>query len=237
MGLVASGCGRFAFDSRTEGTSDATGSGDGQPPASCTGLMCDGFEDALPGVWTEVTGNVSIVTSPVHGGTHALRAAPLVAGDAAVTSWNHIPMQTAGDLYVRAFYYIPGPWVADHVDLAGVGPSTGGASIILQAYMNGPGAYSVPSNTVAPPTTLLLPRDQWVCLEMHALISPSAGTIEVFMAGNQVAAASGFNTQPTTGAGGYVNAAFGVEYSPPTQALPTVYVDDVVVATARIGCQ
>ena len=80
----------------------------------------------------------------------------------------------------------------------------------------------------------VLPRDRWVCIEMHIAVSTMPnGAIELFVDGNPAGSASGFVTSP---AGGYTSFGVGFTYSEPGQEAATVYVDEVVFDRTRVGC-
>ena len=200
-------------------------------------IFCDGFETGL-GAWSmttaSATGMVDTVATPAFRGHAALRARTLASTSLAYALASPLGARTSGDLYFRMWMRIPAGvpvttvyTLAAHesvaprngFDLGTVTASTATATLSTAAH-----AFSS--------TDAVFGRDTWACVEAHVLIAAS-GTFEVWVDGTAVVADTGRNTLPASGYSDLLVGILGVEAGqPPT----TVYLDEVVVDTARIGC-
>lgn len=77
-----------------------------------------------------------------------------------------------------------------------------------------------------------LPRDRWVCIELHVAIDP-AGFVELALDGG---AAMRTATTDTTVTGGYTQADVGIHYATAAQTPAELWADEVVIDTIPIGC-
>jgi hypothetical protein len=78
-----------------------------------------------------------------------------------------------------------------------------------------------------------VPQGRWLCMELHIAIDATAGSVDVAFDGVPT-----YQTGPanTTVAGGYTNFDVGVHYATPAQAAASLWIDEVVVDAAPIGC-
>jgi hypothetical protein len=197
-------------------------------------LFCDGFEDGETfGAWTMVR-NGFYSSSPTYRGSGAMRATSISAGNASYL-YKALPMMiSSGELFLRGYLYVPAEanpvWVTVlHAEESG--NPWDFAEIRLAA-----GEFEVAARSI---DTLFearggpIPRDRWVCIELRTLVA-DAGTMELFVDESSVAAVDG-DTRP---AAPYRTLYSGISYRGPTQPLGTIeyYLDEVVVDTARIGC-
>jgi hypothetical protein len=211
-------------------------------PPSCLddypgALFCDGFEDPALAGWMDTSdiGAVDRVIDRVHSGEAAIRAYSLAGGGRGrlLAGFDF----TGTELYFRSFVYIEAAQSltsASFLLAREVGAMADG--IALQVGLDGlanlyVGPRGDPYSTLSPST--YLPRDEWVCLEGHVTISDTAGVAEYFVNGALAAQASNVDTQPGSAYGVIV---VGVEYTEASQPPVNLWVDDVVVATQRIGC-
>lgn len=218
----------------------------GPPPAtSCDALrgarddilFCDGLEAADFSPWeiNSSNGEQMSVTSPVHRGARAGRfdTTTVATGNRSYvqTGWTGI---TSGDIYYRAWFYVPSTFTATNfalfVSSESASPYNGFGVHLRESNLLTFYAGETGTNVY---TTIPVPRDAWWCLQAHVRVS-SSGSIDIAIDGVEAAARSGFDTQP---ARGYEGVGVGVAWTAGTQALPTIYVDEVAVARgAPIPC-
>lgn len=236
MLLVLSACGRIGFDASSDATpSPADGAGDASPPdaAACTRRFCDGFEGGLAGWDGEQTENGSTVSHLPAGGFRgdAMRAqGPTGAAIAAVFKDVFSPLPA--DLHVRAYVHAPGGQL---LDLEPVELTTRARDhqIVFAIYDADIEihAHSIAGDFQTSAATPM-PRDRWVCFELHVAIG-ATGTVELFMDGALIVAQPGLDTRPGNGDLSHVFA--GIASKPGTIA-SDVSIDEVVADTAPIGC-
>lgn len=199
--------------------------------------FCDGFEDPDLARWDYTVlnnGTLTRTTARVRSGTASLLATTGPPAEGTVARWatKVLANQRSGDAWLRFYNWVPGALVVTRHFSVGVMseltvPYTGFALRIL------PARVEIGSGNDAFPGTVTFPRDRWVCVELHVSIDPGVGVYEAYLDGALVASSPPMNTLP---ADGYTVAEVGVHYADPDQGPVEVYVDDVVVANTRIGC-
>lgn len=233
---------------------DAT-TGDAGPSACPSALFCEDFEDGVSAIsststttsrtvadsatspsYTQVrNGTISPSTTLKNGGAIALRAttgAANVNGNEARFSTRVLGQQRSGEIWLRYYYYLPSSTVITTHISAGVvseivPPYDGFYLAIRPARVDlGGMAGSVPGSRA-------LPRDRWVCIELHALLDASVGRFEAYLDGELAVSSMPSNTVP---ADGYTSAEVGIHYTEGSQGPVEAYVDDVVVARTRVPC-
>jgi hypothetical protein len=226
-------------------TGDAGTPPDDVPPSSScatahpTALFCDGFETATLTGWSGYSlgsGTAMQTTAMAYRGVGSLRADTTAAGGTAAVHWNGLAGRTTGDIYVRGFFYFPSGYTFYQVGVMLLLPRTPADNVAMMigggggfGGWSGAGMQYVPGSS-----TVMAPRDRWVCLEMHVTLSATTtGGLEMFMDGMPVGSASGFATTP---ADGQQEVHVGFPHTDVMQEPATVYVDEVVVDTNRIGC-
>jgi len=199
-------------------------------------LFCDGFETALlPWIArTEVDGTVTPSGARVYRGTRALDAETTAAsGKASVTATLGAAVRT-GDLYARGYFYVPSTLDSEGVSLLYLGESTSpyvGVALQLAADER-TDVYVGPADRLAAGPRLAIPRDAWVCLQLHLQLA-MRGRVEAWIDGAVTADESLVDTLP---AGGIDRLITGIEFSVPTQLSARVYVDEVAVGPSPIPC-
>ena len=222
----------------------------GQPQSACDQhpeyLFCDGFETSsgtsFPG-WTGVTlGNfkggganadtsVSAAAGPVCAGSKAAFA-HAVGIDQQAFVYRTVAAQP-NPLHARMFVYLPsGTASGDFFALFGLTSTRSGdnASIAYDPVGHRL-VYDRSFATDTPGFDYTLPLDRWVCLETTLGLDANQGSLTILADGVAVAHATGL---ATTTAGFVVDTlSVGVVSA---NASADVYVDEVAVATAPIGC-
>lgn len=233
--VALAACGRLRFDPLGPGGDDASpggdgaGSGDGTAStADCAqqpnALVCDGFEPNSPVVWTPVIGNGTVDFSPeqVHSGTQALRAEGISGRTVAFVS-TPIPTVASGEIHLRGFFYRPATAAAVDLDLSRVGDGIANSEFFGIANGSDPGVDPGAGVVSQPPA---LAPDAWICVELHVANNTVALDVD--------------GVQRVSGAldafGPYSEVAFGITRDAGTPDQYLVFVDDIVAATAPIGC-
>ncbi|MEM9452625.1 MAG: hypothetical protein AAGF11_00500 [Myxococcota bacterium] len=196
-------------------------------------LICDGFEQGISPQWTSVTvvtdasqasqGAISARVSALPGEGSMLRFGldePLVEGMLAVRSYVRVDDISTVD-----------PWGIHH-ELMQI-PSHPDMRMSLDLRSEG-GLMVV--NKVGSLTEVgggLVTSGQWHCVELRVTIDDVEGTAEVRVDGEVVLAEEPGDTRPAEGFG---RVGIGVLLPPQAVGPVELSVDDVVIATAPIGC-
>jgi hypothetical protein len=207
-------------------------------------LFCDSFEAPDPDfmLWSYealTNGTVARSTTRARTGQWSLRSATTQgAGTQARLATLELNKQMSGDAWVRFYNWVPSSVeIQQHFSIGIISeedpPWNGFEVRILNGDivdLNTASALVVVDG-VTPKVTYT--RDAWVCVEMHVFIDAIAGFYEAYL--DSTLAVRSPMTDTTT-ASGYSAAEVGVHYAPTDQGPVELFVDDVVVARSRIGC-
>ena len=219
---------------------------DGGPDSVCSeaagasAYFCDGFElgDGFDG-WNRgpyESDGTATRTSEAYRGGSALRAETLVERGFAAVGTTFLPVTVDGELWLRAYYYVPSGWEAYHLDLGSVRSLSEPFTGIALALGSEDFAYLYVDEIAMPfyGGSVVLPRDAWACVEVHVVVSDTAGSVELLIDGARVVASdSPIDTLPP---GGFGFVDVGVPYTDEGQEGTTVLVDEVAVGPLRIPC-
>jgi hypothetical protein len=200
-------------------------------------LFCDGFEDAGLDAWdradTEPGATTRRATSPIFDGSGSLR---VQTGDGYSVAAMHkevFPLMSSGDLWVRSYYFLPTESVVEAVEFAGLSSFDGTEELVIFA---GEGVSDFHCHgycgDIRQDMTIALERDRWLCIEQHVRFDATDGLIEVFVNGDLVGTRGALDT---TSRGGLTTIEAGIVWQ--EQPGTTIYVDEVVGDTSRIGCE
>ncbi|WP_157069712.1 hypothetical protein [Sandaracinus amylolyticus] len=206
-------------------------------------IFCDGFEWPYPAGRVHWSfdllqdGNVTTVTSPApFFGDRALRATTTMTGGRAGIGGSFAAI-TSGDLWLRGLVYLPSALAVDAISLLYIGAADGSSGLAIQTYGvtgSARAATWVGSAEYYDATGINIPRDRWVCLQVHATVADTGGTVELFVNDVGLGPRTGLDTLPN---GGFAVITAGIEYSDPaTQGPATLYVDEVVLSRTRVPC-
>jgi hypothetical protein len=213
---------------------------DASVSACASALVCAGFEGELASEWPNpiIDNAASIDTSTVqaHSGAsslHATSSGPM--SRAAVV--RDFPAQHAGDLYVRAWVYIPageptqimnfmfvGDDVASNETFEGVDFNLDQDALELFLPLHDPSRFT---------STVTLPRARWSCLRAHVSLSDTAGAVETYVDDALALQVQGLDTVPD---GGMRQFRAGVDWSSEQTSFFEIYIDDVLVSLHELGC-
>ena len=206
-------------------------------PENSNLLFCDGFEDTNLERWSYdvlENGSVDRTTARYRSGTASLRATTGAAGTPnearkVVEVFDH---QKSGDIWARYYYYLPSSVTINSYFSSVVveeieQPFFGFSLLIL------PNQVAIEADSLRYDGTMAFPRNKWTCVELHVQIDPVAGFFEAYIDGALAARSTATDTLPDKG---YTTLEVGVHYTDPSQGPVTAYVDDVVAANTRTGC-
>ena len=244
--LLAAGCGRIGFTSTELSPGDGPtpdGASEQQPlQQGCNlthpgALLCDGFE-AVDVAWDyQIEDFGSVIRSEARGaqGTASLKISIETVDEYKYARWGKnavLDFLDSGELHLREYIFMPSSTVVtDQLSIMVTGNQVDpfpSANVLLT-----PGeihAVVEGTNAIAP---FELPRDRWVCVELHLQISGSDGAIALEIDGSTIVSAQSIDTRV---GGGYSNIDVGFHYATPAQPASEMFVDEIVAATSPIGC-
>jgi hypothetical protein len=208
---------------------------------ACAGaLVCAGFEEELANAWpdTIVEGMASIESSAAqaHSGMRSLHAMSSGPMSRAVVV-RDFPAQEAGELYLRAWLYIPAGATTSIINFMFLGDDVASNEVFEGVDFNlDLGALEVflplhePSRFTS---ERQVARDRWTCLLTRVSLSHTAGELEATLDGDLALQLEGLDTLPT---GGMRQFRAGVDWSSEQAEFFAIYLDDVVLSTQPVGC-
>jgi hypothetical protein len=180
-------------------------------------------------------GRADVTTTRAYRGAHALEIETSAIADYKSARWGKnflFASLAAGDIYVRAFYWMSSATViTDQVSVMLIGhyaPPYPSAFAVLV-----PSELTLNVSGISARSGFEFPRDRWVCLQLHVFIDATVGYGEVSIDGVQVMRTP---VGDSTVTGGYTNMDIGVHYATPAQQAVTMWIDEVVADTSPISC-
>jgi len=228
----ALGHGGGASGGAAGGGNAGTGTGGGGAADCSSFLLCDDFEGAAPGAttspWKVTMGNsytVEVVSTPVHGGTHAAHmSAPTGTGGGYLTATKGFP---ATDFWGRAWVRVKSP-AGGHQCLIALNAAANEQVRVLNEMGSGEVASNLKStDKLNDASGTKVPQDTWFCYEWHQ--SPTA--LHVYVDSTEVTAAAATWSVATIN-----SLQVGIQRFQAGAAKADYYYDDVAVNTTRIGC-
>lgn len=197
-------------------------------------LFCDGFEDSDFGAWQGVeadgAGIVERVTDPVYRGRYAMRS---YATSTYAVVYKELFSPTQTDEWFRAYYYFPSS-TGFPVEVQAVSDADGSYSMVVGAFPPNENIHTHGwAGDRAQTTSAHITPDRWTCIEVHIHTSATTGAIELYFDDTRVAQVTGIDT---TSPRGMTTIGAGIIWKETSDPPRTVYVDEVVADTARIGC-
>ena len=203
-------------------------------------LFCGGFDDSAAwGPSVASNGTVTTTTQRARWGSTSLRAATAAASSSTsmiarreATVFN---AQKSGDVWARAFFYLPSSVVIDPASKIAIMRITesqspyDGCSVVIRPDYVELGGVTTRYRALSP-----FPRDRWTCVELHIQIDDdSDGACNAYVDEMQSAQALDADTLP---ASGYTLLWVGLEYANAAQGPVELYIDDVAADDTRVGC-
>jgi hypothetical protein len=181
LDATTAGSGSVDAGATEVGSDAAVGGG---VPAACAGrsdvLFCDGFEDPARAQWRSSTtrGTLERTIDRKLGGASALRVTTEATSGSSNMAREEADVfagQKSGDVWARAFYYLPSSVTVSSAFTAlqiieSALPRTSCALVVRSDR------YALGGATARFTTLEAFPRDAWVCVEVHVVIDASAGS-------------------------------------------------------------
>lgn len=244
--LSLAACGRVGFtelDARVDARIDTAPMPIDAPPAvDCTishptATFCDGFEGPTLDPWDYTViefGRADRTTARAYRGVASLETETDSSANYHYARWSRFldTTVTAGDIYLRAFYWISSATVVNEqlgILVVGNGTPPYPATYVV-LY---PGQIMINVDGDATLIAGEIPRDRWVCIEMHVFVDPVVGFAELSIDGTNVLRTPNVSSDVV---GGYTNMEVGVHYTTPGQTPVSLWVDEVVLDSVPIGC-
>jgi hypothetical protein len=228
-------------------SSDAAAPGDGSPsdagadaaPPACKALFCEDFESGKldPARWETNVGydpaNAVTVqtTKAAHGGHAALaHIANAGGGFAYIRAKSPFP-QLASGMWGRAYVFHTIDATVGHNALVKAESPAGDVLEVGQGGGKVQLTFYPPSGEKPVGYPTAIPRGTWTCMEWH--MAKASPQIELFVDGTSIAtyAYSGAEVVPA-----FTSVKLGIETHSANTSTDDVYLDDIAIDGARIGC-
>jgi len=200
-------------------------------------LLCEAFETQLT-TWQDASfriGEAALSSELAHGGAQALAAfaEPHAAGR--VEHQLH-PAQTAGPLHARGYFYLPATThIASYAVLMELTPADTSDKISFDVYSDDRAGVVVTTGAhdgfLSAPGAV--PRDRWFCAELAIEVDDLQGHVALHIDGDLAVQST---LRQTVSTAGFEYFLVGIYSSPDNEANAEVFIDDVIVANAPIGC-
>ena len=203
-------------------------------------IFCSGFESPDLSDWSDVLvdgrATVGQTSDRTYEGQGALHASSTGEKSSAVVAQD-FPAVTDGDLFMRAFLYIPAGLSTKTMNVFFLGDVATPDPFKGIDFNLEDGAFStyVPENNPQrfTSTALTVPRDAWFCLQVHVKIAAGAGAVTILVDGENALDEQGMNTRPDAG---IHLLRMGIDWSSLQTDPFDYYVDGVVLATTSVDC-
>ncbi len=224
----------FWDDGGTEGTASAT---QNFTTGTLTLPFADGFESGDLSAWsgnnTEPGDTIAASTEQVNSGTYSAKS--VVDNDGAANQamvWRNFAGETV--VYARIHIYVPSSFsTTDNVTVMQF--LNNWSNIIATTIDDDMTLYmwnAVAGEAYGFGIGSTLSKDEWHCLEMMAIISPTIGEARLWLDGSLEIEATGKNL----GSNDIDKFAAGYYWAIPYDESNTLYIDDAVVDTSANGC-
>lgn len=199
-------------------------------------ILCDGFEGSPDFArWTEVRGAAAITADLAYRGARSLYAHSTASGVYAYLYSDALPSVTSGEIYARAYLYVPSASALPALTLLHVEEDANpwdDAEVRIQEDTFGleTRAVGVTSRRAGP----VVPREAWTCVELRVLVSDVGGEVELFVDGASVGVIPEVDTRPASPYGTFY---VGITVRDTgTAGTIDLYLDEIVLARTRVGC-
>jgi hypothetical protein len=214
----------------------------GADPSACDdvhagAIFCDGFEsgDTFPewdGLSTEGGGVPGLSTGERYRGGGAFDARTSGGSQRAYISREGFGAVATGELDLRAYLFLRSTPATDHISTIFLFDEAANG-VALEVYAGGNAAIYLSETDESFPISPPIPRDRWVCVELHVTIAAS-GTVAFSWDGEERERVADIDTRPD---GSYTDFSVGIlnSASSNTEGSALLF-DEVVLDDAPIGC-
>jgi hypothetical protein len=203
-------------------------------------ILCSGFEQPDLSDFDVITENKADIVQTskrAHLGQRALHASSTDQKSAAVVAKEFTPVKE-GDLYLRAFFYVPDGLPTQTMNIMFLGDFATPDPFKGTDFNLETGALSTYSPQDHPDRftsdTLVIPRDEWFCFQVHMVVSADAGAVTIDVNGDSALDEKGMNTAPDAGVH---LLRIGIDWSSLQTDPFDYYLDDLVLDTAPVDCE
>lgn len=216
------------------------------PTTACDDLLrdaifCESFEDRSLLHWTvreSYDGVVGHTFDRAFRGSGALSARSTAAAGYAERIATVVGGVTDGDLYVRAYFYIPDGVPLVHSNLLHVGGHRSRVTTEPLAGFNvvdGFAAMYIGAGNVSLRAALVMvPRDQWFCVQYQLQVDDVAGSARLWIDGVPAGEALDIDTRTDDP---YVSLGAGIGWSALDQEPFEVAIDEIAVGRSPLPCE
>ena len=208
--------------------------------ATSASLFCDGFEaatlDSPPWYFVNRAAAVAVESTRAYRGAQAVHVRLDSVGDFQAVRQGEVTeadVTLAASVYVRAFLYVQSPLTDRRVRIFGLlqdnAPSAG-VEVLLES-----GNVVLTSNGQELESTTSFPLDRWVCFETQ-IATTEPGSARLWLDDNEVTTVSFSGTTQQSPPLARVTLGAAIFVEPDTLLETNLWVDEVVVDSARVGC-
>lgn len=234
LGLLM-GCGRLDFTNLPAVDASGSDAGDAAPAEPCPALpgliFCESFEGGSG--LTIQQGTVDIDEARAFRGTHSQHAATTGLSEASWQIGLVLPSVMSGDLYARWYNYVPSTIANAQLATVHLVDNDFPYHGIIYGLRDGNAEVSSSEAAMTLSSTMQVPRDRWVCAQMHVFIADAGGSIDGAIDGQALGAITNIDTLPV---GGYRNVHAGLYATALATEPMELWTDEVAVGTQPIPC-
>jgi hypothetical protein len=210
----------------------SAGSGGGGSVDCSTYKLCDDFEGGPLGMgtspWKTQSGGgytLELATDQAHSGTHSVHiAAPTATGSAHIVETKTFP---ATDYWGRAFLRFKAPPGGHQMFIMMSAPNDQ-IRILNMLGNSAKVQQNLQSSDKFTSSATLIPMEKWFCYEWHA----NTSGVHVYLDGTELADAAA----TWSGSGG-TSLTIGYQRFQTGTAAGEIWIDDVAINTAQVGCK
>lgn len=237
LAMLVAGCGRAGFDALASDAAPDTAAEDALARVPCAAvpgqLFCESFEEPTSPLST-VEGTVAIDSARVFRGAKSQHAQTTGTSEPAWMLGAVLPDVVAGDLHARWWVYVPASAPAGQLATVHMVDAAAPFHGVILGVQNDVVDVTCSEAGMTAISTVTLPRDRWVCLQLHVAIADgTGGMVEAAVDGAQVAELAGIDTLP---ANGYRNVHVGLYATALATGPEELWSDELAVGTLPIAC-
>ena len=228
LGLtILTSCGRIDYDS-PNGHLDATVCDEITDP-----LLCESFEGdpMLPTIEFELPSFVVADSIHPYRGQRSQHARTTRGLEPAWQLGNVLGGVASGDLYARWYLYVPSGSASVMLTNLMLITATEPFEGVLFNLVDGAASIQCSEPSAEHTSSILVPRDRWICAQLHVAVSEAAGVAETWIEGAPAARLDGLDTLP---AGGYFDVHAGLFATSDTVQDLDVWTDELIVTTTSL---
>ncbi len=213
-----------------------TGPADAHSAPGCVGTYCFDFEEpieSIEGVVIEQrSGTLTRDCTRARSGECSAAAALDEPGAVAYLALDAPPSRPVW--FVRAYVWVPSGLAIDDVAIIHVGTRGGGAGVNVDLRDEERlELFAIESDQPSLSPVGVTRRDEWMCFLLEVEVSDSSGRAVLSVDETVILQETAIDTAPPNGVD-FITV--GIDWSSSSQAAGTLWFDDIVVGTERLGC-